>query len=61
MEKEFENKVKFLEERSRLSEKTYEPHVEEENLEEEHVKQILRDVLNELYYSKKSKEETRES
>jgi hypothetical protein len=54
MEKEFENKVKFLEEHSRLSEKMYEPHLEEENLEEEDVKQILRDVLNELYYSKKN-------
>jgi hypothetical protein len=59
MEKEFEEKVKFLEERSRLSERTDEPHLEEENLEEENVKQILRDVLNELYSSKKkSKEET---
>jgi hypothetical protein len=62
MEKEFEEKVKFLEERSRLSERTDEPHLEEENLEEEDVKQILHDVLNELYYSKKkSKEDTQKS
>ncbi|HEY9386755.1 MAG TPA: hypothetical protein VIP70_06930 [Nitrososphaeraceae archaeon] len=60
MEKEFENKVKFLEERSRLSERTDVPHLEEENLEEEHVKQILHDVLNELYYSKKKSKEERD-
>ncbi|HEU5172299.1 MAG TPA: hypothetical protein VFT83_02120, partial [Nitrososphaeraceae archaeon] len=48
MEKEFEAKIKSLQQRSRLSERKDEPH-----LEEEHVKEILRDVLNELYYSKK--------
>ena len=48
MEKEFEAKIKILQQRSRLSERKDEPH-----LEEEHVKEILHDVLNELYYSKK--------
>jgi hypothetical protein len=61
MEKEFEEKVRFIQKHHGLSEKTYEPHLEEENLEEEHVKQILHDVLNELYYSKKSKEGTHKS
>ncbi|HEY9386514.1 MAG TPA: hypothetical protein VIP70_05710 [Nitrososphaeraceae archaeon] len=62
MEKEFEEKIKFLGERFRLSETIDEPHLEEENLEEEHVKQILHDVLNELYYSKEeSKEKTQKS
>jgi hypothetical protein len=54
MEKEFEGKIKFLQEHSKSSKKIEEPYLEEE-LEEEHVKEILRDVLNELYYSKKSK------
>ena len=54
MEKEFEGKIKFLQERSKSSKKIEESYLEEE-LEEEHVKEILRDVLNELYYSKKSK------
>jgi hypothetical protein len=53
MEKELENQVKFVQKRSRVSEKE----VEEQHLEEENVKEILHDVLNELYYSKKSKEE----
>ncbi|HET9774049.1 MAG TPA: hypothetical protein VFP25_03600 [Nitrososphaeraceae archaeon] len=48
MEKEFEKKIKSLQQRSILSERSSEPH-----LEEEHVKEILHDVLNELYYSKK--------
>ena len=50
MEKELEKKVKFVEEHSRLLENTDDLHLEEEN-----VKEILRDVLNELY--SKSKEE----
>jgi hypothetical protein len=55
MEKELEKKVKFVEEHSRSLEKT-----DDLQLEEENVKEILRDVLNELY-SKKSKEETPKS
>jgi biopolymer transport protein ExbB/TolQ len=53
MEKELERNVKSIEERlSRLSsERTDEPQLEEEN-----VKEILHDVLNELYYSKGKKE-----
>jgi hypothetical protein len=45
MEKELENQVKFVQKRSRVSERTAdnEPHLEEEN-----VKEILHDVLNEL-------------
>jgi len=39
-----------LQEQSRLSERKDEPELDEEN-----VKIILRDVLNELYYSKKNK------
>ena len=56
MEKELENQVKFVQKRSRVSEKE-ELHVEEEfHLEEENVKEILHDVLNELYYSKGKEE-----
>ncbi len=53
MEKELEQQVKFVQKRSRVSERTAddEPHLEEEN-----VKEILHDVLNELYYSKGKKE-----
>jgi hypothetical protein len=53
MEKELERNVKSIEARlSRLSpERTDEPQLEEEN-----VKEILHDVLNELYYSKSKKE-----
>jgi len=50
MEKKFEEKVKFLQERTKSSQTIAEP-----ELEEEHIKKILRDVLNELYYSKKRK------
>jgi hypothetical protein len=57
MEKELENQVKFVQKRSRVSEKEDELHLEELHLGEENVKEILHDVLNELYYSKKSKEE----
>jgi hypothetical protein len=49
MEKELEGRVKYLE-RHTTSSKTKQ--YEGENLDEEHVKEILRDVLNELYYSK---------
>ncbi|MDQ3838874.1 MAG: hypothetical protein M3297_06355, partial [Thermoproteota archaeon] len=55
MEKEFENRIKFLEERSGLSEATSDLQLEEE-INEEEAKKILRDVLNELYYSKTNKE-----
>jgi hypothetical protein len=53
MEKELENQAKFVQKRTRVSEKTTdaEPHLDEENL-----KEILHDVLNELYYSKSKKE-----
>lgn len=50
MEKKYEEKVKYLQERTKLSHT-----IEEPELEEEHIKKILRDVLNELYYSKKRK------
>jgi hypothetical protein len=56
MEKELENQVKFVQKRSRVSEKEEELHVEEQHLEEASVKEILHDVLNELYYSKGKKE-----
>ncbi|MFL6328664.1 MAG: hypothetical protein ACJ71I_14450 [Nitrososphaeraceae archaeon] len=56
MEKEFETKVKSLEKHSRLPERRDEP-----SLEEEDVKEILRDVLNELYYSKKSNDNIQRS
>jgi hypothetical protein len=54
MEKEFENKIKYVEKHSRLSERMADLPLEEEN-----VKEILHDVLNELY--SKSKEETPKS
>jgi hypothetical protein len=60
MEKELENRIKFLEERSGLSEATSDLHLEEE-IKEEDVKKILRDVLNELYYSKTDKKETKKT
>jgi hypothetical protein len=53
MEKQFEEKIKFLQQSSSLSKR-----IEEPELEEEIVKKILHDVLNELYYSKKGKEKT---
>jgi hypothetical protein len=52
MEKEFEGKIKFLQEHSKLSES-----IEEPELDEEHIKEILHDVLTELYYSKIKKME----
>ena len=48
MEKEFESKIKSVQERATL----YEP---EQDLSEENAKEILREVLNELYYSKPKK------
>jgi len=54
MEKELEEETKSLEKHFRLSER--EEHNMEERLEEENVKQILHDVLNELYYSKGKKD-----
>jgi hypothetical protein len=56
MQKEFEKKVKSVQKRSALFERTDEPPLEEEN-----VKEIIHDVLNELYYSKKSREDTHKS
>jgi hypothetical protein len=50
MEKKYEEKVKFLQERIKSSQT-----IEEPELEEEHIKKILREVLNELYYSKQRK------
>lgn len=55
MEKEFEKKVKFLEERSRLTGISDESPLEVE-MKEEDIKETLRDVLNELY-SKETKRE----
>ena len=50
MEKEYEGKVKYLHELSKSSKRMEEP-----ELEEEHIKEVLREVLNELYYSKRRK------
>lgn len=57
MEKELESQVKFVQKRSGLSSER----IEEPGLEEEDVKEILHDVLNELYYSKGRKERTGKS
>jgi hypothetical protein len=54
MEKELEKNVRDIE--KRLSERPAESHFEEQQLEQENVKEILHDVLNELYYSKGKKE-----
>ena len=53
MEKELERQVRFVQKRSRVSERTTD---DESHLEEENVKEILHDVLNELYYSRGKKE-----
>jgi hypothetical protein len=53
MQKELEQQVKFVQKRSRVSERKAD---DEPQLEEENVKEILHDVLNELYYSKGKKE-----
>jgi hypothetical protein len=58
MEKELEKNVRSIE--KRMSERTNESHFDEQRLEQENVKEILHDVLNELYYSK-GKKETRNS
>ena len=50
MEKELEGQVKSLEERFKPLERTDEP-----DLKAEEVKEILHDVLTELYYSKGKK------
>jgi hypothetical protein len=50
MEKEIESQIKFVEKRAKLLERTDEP-----DLKEEEVKEILHDVLTELYYSKGKK------
>jgi hypothetical protein len=49
MEKEHEKQVKFVQKRSRVSERTAD---NERHWEEENAKEILHDVLTELYYSK---------
>jgi uncharacterized membrane protein (Fun14 family) len=54
MEKELEKQVKSIE--KRLLERTDQSHFEEQCFEEENVKEILHDVLNELYYSKGKEE-----
>ena len=54
MEKELEKNVKSIE--KRFLERKGESHFEEQRLEQENVKEILHDVLNELYYSKGKKE-----
>jgi hypothetical protein len=51
MEKELEGELKSLEERFKPFERTEEPELETEN-----IKEILHEVLNELYYSKGKKE-----
>jgi hypothetical protein len=53
MEKELENNVRS---EKRLLERTGESQFEEQQLEQGNVKEILHDVLNELYYSKDNKE-----
>jgi len=53
MEKELEEETKLFEKRFRLSER--EQDYLHEHMEEENAKQILHDVLNELYYSKSKK------
>ena len=58
MEKEFEGKIKSLQKYYGLLDKNNElvrPQVEYQ-LEDEDVKQIIHEVLNELYYSKEGKE-----
>jgi hypothetical protein len=54
MEKELEKNVNSIE--KRLLERTDESQFEKQHLEQENVKEILHDVLNELYYSKGKKE-----
>jgi hypothetical protein len=51
MEKELESQIKFVEKRAKLFETTDVP-----DLKDEDVKEILHDVLTELYYSKGKKE-----
>ena len=53
MEKELENNVRS---EKRLLERTGESQFEEQQLEQGNVKEILHDVLNELYYSKDNRE-----
>jgi hypothetical protein len=55
MEKELEKQIKFVEKHSRLSGIMDESYLHEEPLVEENVKQILHDLLNELYFSKSKK------
>ena len=52
MEKELEKEVNVVEEKISISE----PAVDIPQLEEQEAKEILHDVLNELYYSKGKKE-----
>jgi hypothetical protein len=50
MEKGIESRVEFVKKRAKLLERTDEP-----DLKDEDVKEILHDVLTELYYSKGKK------
>ncbi len=54
MEKELESQVKSVEKRFKPLERTDEP-----DLKDEDVKEILHDVLTELYYSKGQESDTR--
>jgi hypothetical protein len=49
MEKELESQAKFVEKRAKLLERR---RTDEPDLKDEDVKEILHDVLTELYYSK---------
>ena len=51
MEKEIESQVEFVEKRAKLLEKTDAP-----DLKDDEIKEILHDVLTELYYSKGKRE-----
>ena len=55
MEKEYERRVKFVEERFEPLKASYGPQFETE-MNEADVKETLHEVLNELYYSKGKKE-----
>jgi hypothetical protein len=54
MEKELESQMKFVEKRAKLLERTDQP-----DLKDEDIKEILHDVLTELYYSKGKKQTQR--
>jgi hypothetical protein len=56
MEKELEGQARLVYKRTKVSEMKDESGLEQQHLEEENIKEILHDVLNELYYSKGKKE-----